>query len=87
MSFEFVKIEKRANPDAIGQPWFSVAECMGRDGCFVRAVGFASELPPFLSEISRDLLNRGIRQGQRGIVRITRTYPKGEQVYYRFTAQ
>lgn len=53
----------------------------------MRAVGFASELSPGLAQIARDLLERGIKRGQRGIVRVTRTYPKGEKVYFRFNAQ
>jgi len=94
LDFEFVKIEGRAKPDAIGRPWFTVSECAGRAGCLTRAVGFALTqaqsglaLPLDLALIGQDLIQRGLKQGQRGIVRITRTYPKGQKVYFKFTAR
>jgi hypothetical protein len=93
MDFELVKIEGREKQDAAGLPWFTVSECFGRAGCFLQDVGFASTGNQFslrssgFAAIGQRLIEAGIKQGQRAIVRITRTYPKGEIAYFRFSAQ
>jgi hypothetical protein len=95
MDFEFVKIEGQSNPNAVGRHWFTVSECKGHAGCLVSAVGFALTntnsqfaLPLDFALIGHHLIyERGLKQGQRAIVRIKRTYPRGETVYFRFSAQ
>jgi hypothetical protein len=94
MEWELVKIEGRENPKALGRHWFTVSECAGRAGCLTRAVGFALTnqlsqfaLPLSYALIADKLIAKGLKQGQRAIIRFTRTYPAGEKVYYRFTAR
>lgn len=95
MQYEIIRIEgkEKADPYSRSPFCFEIAECRGRAGCFVEARGFAVPisknrfgLSPGWLEIARDLETRGIKQGQKAVVRITRTYPAGEQVYFKFTA-
>jgi hypothetical protein len=94
MEFELIKIEGKPDTERIGQPWFTVSECCGRNGLIRRDCGFATDnlqawcaLSKGWSEIGKQLLATGITHGQRAIIRVTRSYPKGEKVYFRFRAE
>jgi len=43
-------------------------------------------LPPDLARVGKELLAAGLKPGQRAIIRITRSYPAGENICYRFRA-
>jgi len=91
MTYEIVKIERRPKPGIENElnliPWFTVCECKGRDGRMVRFVDFASKLPGKFKEIAEVLLKRGIRKGQRAVVRIIPETPYEISGYYQFIAE